>query len=504
MAKQEIIVHKDGTHAPAEAGDTIDHSLIPISSESGNALSVKDDGLFASAGAGGSSPVSLVREGISIDNVQGKDFSAYGAAYTYKFTDASGQEKQFVEAVGKPTFFTLNVEGDSDNSLQPLYLTPWLYSTEAGGEASLGNYINLPSAKLETPELAGTTLKIKLKHMVAGEDVSGSTQTVSVDLAGLAGGGAASFEGATYIASNKLKYANSGPNQFKYQDYGDWYEHVFKKASGEEVKIKLPHAFPSKLEYTVNGNRGRGIDSNILTRWTRNDAQGENLHDYIHLATAFLQTPTIQGGKLVLGLEYREGGYSSQKIQDSDQKVEFDLAGIYTTVPDPSDPTNAANKKYVDDRVEAALAGGGGAPSPQTTPLVLQGRAQYARCKLAPFDGGGNSAAKTKDVVNTNTPGQNITFSNELSFQTTKAGWYRIKVLYTAGTSSGIFLNNGVAKFPETTAPVLAEDAFPPVGSLEFMVKVEANKKYRTNLADKTARDVNVTNVHFIVEYVGE
>lgn len=46
MAEQKIIVLKDNKHTPAEAGDTIAPSLVPVSGEQGNALSVKDDGLF--------------------------------------------------------------------------------------------------------------------------------------------------------------------------------------------------------------------------------------------------------------------------------------------------------------------------------------------------------------------------------------------------------------------------------------------------------------------------
>lgn len=50
MAEQRIIVLKDSKHTPAESGDTIAPALVPVSGEQGNALSVKDDGLFA-AGA---------------------------------------------------------------------------------------------------------------------------------------------------------------------------------------------------------------------------------------------------------------------------------------------------------------------------------------------------------------------------------------------------------------------------------------------------------------------
>lgn len=49
MAEKKVIVLQDGAHGPAEAGDTIPVSSLPLSAEQGNALQAKGDGLFAAA-----------------------------------------------------------------------------------------------------------------------------------------------------------------------------------------------------------------------------------------------------------------------------------------------------------------------------------------------------------------------------------------------------------------------------------------------------------------------
>lgn len=49
MAEKKVIVLQDGAHGPAEAGDTIPVSSLPLSAEQGNTLQAKGDGLFAAA-----------------------------------------------------------------------------------------------------------------------------------------------------------------------------------------------------------------------------------------------------------------------------------------------------------------------------------------------------------------------------------------------------------------------------------------------------------------------
>lgn len=142
------------------------------------------------AGGGGAENVALTRKGNSLYNVSGKDFSQYAVAYEYTFTNAEGQETKFKEAMSRPMFFELPVNGSSVTSLETLYLTPWIYRIE-DDSVILGNYVELPVTMLDTPELRGTTLDIKLKHRMSTGDVPHSVQTVSVDLAALAGGGGA-------------------------------------------------------------------------------------------------------------------------------------------------------------------------------------------------------------------------------------------------------------------------------------------------------------------------
>lgn len=366
MAKKKVIVMQDGAHGPADVGDTIDHKLLPLSAEVGNALQAKDDGLFVATGG--------------------------------------------------------------------------------------------------TPTIVGKTLR--------------------------------SVEAVPY------------PSGFDadYEQVGEYYKYTFEAANGEQTVEYIPKTYPMVVKPRATGGKDIGLISNTLNLSVAKESGGtvnQSTYLQLKLPTAKLETPVLTGSLLKLGLAFHQGGVNEQKIANSTQGVSVDIAPLLTAVPDPSDNTHAANKKYVDDRVEAALSNLS-SPAPQTKPLILVGRAQYATCKLAPFDGGGNAASKIKDVVKSNTTGETMTFSNELSFQTTKAGWYRIKLIYQNNQSSGLFLNNGVAKFLETTAPLFAEDSFPTTGYLEFLAKVDANKVYRTNLADKTSRSATITNVHFTVEYVGD
>lgn len=188
MAEQPVIIYKDNKHTPATAGDTIPASAIPISAEQGNTLQAKDDGLFSAAGGGGNAAtVALTRRSNGLYDAGGKDFSQYAVEYEYTFTNSEGQETKFKEAMSRPMFFELPVNGSSVTSLDSLYLTPWVYRVEDGAAALLP-YIELPVTMLDTPELQGTTLNIKLKHRMSTGDVPHSVQTVSVDLASLAGG----------------------------------------------------------------------------------------------------------------------------------------------------------------------------------------------------------------------------------------------------------------------------------------------------------------------------
>lgn len=58
--KNPVVVSTDGKkHETLGDGNTLAPGSIPISSESGNALSVKSDGLFATAGGGGGDVVSI-------------------------------------------------------------------------------------------------------------------------------------------------------------------------------------------------------------------------------------------------------------------------------------------------------------------------------------------------------------------------------------------------------------------------------------------------------------
>lgn len=336
------------------------------------------------------------------------------------------------------------------------------------------------------------------------DTLSAALQHVMTEAKNKGTGSGGAITGKTLKSVEIVDYPSRVDNDFDH--VGNYYKYTYEGSGGDQTIEYIPKTYPMIFQTSTRGVTGTGLADNALNMLVAKESNGSiNQTSYLSLGlpTAKLTTPALSGTSLTVGIEYRAGGVTGRLINNSAQTVSVDLGQMLKNVAIPTDNEHAANKKYVDDRIEAALSSGSGSPSPQATPLVLQGRAQYATCKLAPFDGGGNSAAKTKDVIKTNTSGQSITFTNELSFQTTKAGWYRVKVLYTPGTSSGIFLNNGVAKFPETTAPVIAEDAYPPTGYLEFLVKVEANKVYRTNLADKTARNVNITNVHFIVEYAG-
>ena len=331
--------------------------------------------------------------------------------------------------------------------------------------------------------------------------------------------GNVSVQGKTVKSIAKHPYQQQ-TYEDNYRDIGDIYKFTLLN-NGQEEAVYIPVAQPAKLEISASANQGK-TSITLQTSVVGVTSEGNTTQQ----RSNFADVPAYNIDKFVIEdnkLKFHSAYYNaSGKLRDSDRNYELDLSNLGLSTQDrttlesirnktivlntPTKNEEGANKKYVDDRVEAVIAtfnnaaGSSGAASG----LVLSGRAQYATCKLAPFDGGGNAAGMIKNVIKSNDPKHRITFSNELSFQTTRAGWYKIEVMYTPNGTQGIFLNNGVAKYIETTAPLFAEDSYPPTGYMNFIVKVAAGTVYRTNLADKTKRDQNILNVHFCVEFLGD
>lgn len=185
MAEQPVIIYKDNKHTPATAGDTIPAAAIPISSEQGNTLQAKNDGLFSAAGGGGAENVALTREEKDFSGIYNNLFRNGANVYEYTFTNAAGQQQKFKEVIGRPIALKYVVEAGGNHGLVKHQIEHYRLINE--GQGTKGE-LDLAHAALGTPRLEGTVLKINMHHRQYEEKVGGSDQEVSVDLASLAGG----------------------------------------------------------------------------------------------------------------------------------------------------------------------------------------------------------------------------------------------------------------------------------------------------------------------------
>lgn len=171
------------------------------------------------------------------------------------------------------------------------------------------------------------------------------------------GSGSTQFEGYTLVDIEDL----DGVSSMEYQGLVKWFRYKFKSAQGEEKNFEIPNTYPMLYTVLASGQKGQGLTMNRLGRSPQVRFNVTNsMIDYVQLPTATLENPVVTGTNLKIGMSYHDGGVNNVKIANSLQEVSVDLASVFKSVPTPTDIGDAANKKYVDDTVEAALAGAGG------------------------------------------------------------------------------------------------------------------------------------------------
>ena len=224
MAIHPVIILKNNKHTPAEAGDTISPSALPISAEQDNGVEIKNDGLFV--------PVADIK-GVSFDVEAAPDtFATNGHKVTHTVTTASGAPTTKDVYTARP--FTLGYEaaGNAQHGLSKNRIV--LDTLNADGSDKTAEFDVVPNAVIKQPTLDGTTLKIGLEHYKEGTLVDDSYQEVSIDLASLRG--------------TSLVEAQDEPNETT----GNEIPTTFFGGAREKLL-----ASPDKwLEITVNGERG--------------------------------------------------------------------------------------------------------------------------------------------------------------------------------------------------------------------------------------------------------
>lgn len=238
MAQHEVIILKDNKHTPAEAGDTIDHKLLPISAQQGNSLESKDDGLFVAAGT--SNGNSGLGEIISLTPIEFTPFDGRGSWYALKHRKASGDEETLKFPAGYPMKIHYQpraggggsrpVSGIAHNYLQEQY------QNQENDYNPTANVL-LATPVLNTPTVEGTKLKLSIAFHLGGtygNKIANSDQGVEVDLAEVLG--------------TKLAETQDIPNGTTGSDVPT----AFIGAAREKLL-----AAPDKwLEVTINGERG--------------------------------------------------------------------------------------------------------------------------------------------------------------------------------------------------------------------------------------------------------
>lgn len=237
MAEQNVVVYKDEKHIPSDVGDTIPARVIPVSTEQGNTISIKDDGIFATGGSGGVESVAVNVEPIT--STSDNNIRTSGNKVTVTVTEG-GRPTAASFLVARPRDIVAECEGSTDYGLSKNRIKESVL--EADGSSTSGQYEKLPNAVLRTPTLDGTTLKLKLRHYIEGDAVDNSEQEVSIDLATIAGTKLVETQDAPNTTTGSdIPTQFYGPNRDKLLTEPDkWLEVTIGSERGVVPWFKLP------------------------------------------------------------------------------------------------------------------------------------------------------------------------------------------------------------------------------------------------------------------------
>lgn len=217
--------------------------------------------------------------------------------------------------------FNVYANWQSINATGDPVTTPWL-----------GEDADMPYEWTTSVEFAPDTKELKITQLrgaptdktpVEGEKVW------TVDLSSLAAGGG----GAENVALTREEKDFSGIYNNLFRNEANVYEYTFTNAAGQQQKFKEVIGRPIALKYVVETGGNYGLAKHQIEHYRLID-EGQGTKGELDLAHAALGTPRLEGTVLKINMHHRQ---YEEKVGGSDQEVSVDLA---------------------------ALAGGGGAPTP--------------------------------------------------------------------------------------------------------------------------------------------
>lgn len=184
--------------------------------------------------------------------------------------------------------------------------------------------------------------------------------------------------------------------------------------------------------------------------------------------------------------------------QTINQSIEALKAAATTTTPGMM---TAADKVKLD-----SLSSGGHSEAEPAKNEAIVSSQMYGALNIV-VDGG-SGASLDGDAEHTHST-KKVQFAAQMTITVPQSGWYRIEVDSFAkndGTTftKGVYLNNGVAKFPAVVgvSTVRQTKMSGKSGFLSFLAKCEAGTAYRISLNSTEA--FSAQNVKLTVSYAGE
>lgn len=263
--------------------------------------------------------------------------------------------------------------------------------------------------------------------------------------------------------------------------------------STEPINDRLKIIQDNFTELSARAGGGGGGGSGFVT-----SVNGQTGDVNLSFDNRTFLNPSLNGTVNINGSRAVTETMLNAEKQAINQSIEALKAAATTTTPGMM---SAADKVKLD----GLSAGGHSEAEPAKNEAIVSSQ-MYGALNIV-VDGG-SGASLDGDAEHTHST-KKVQFAAQMTITVPQAGWYRIEVDSFAkndGTTftKGVYLNNGVAKFPAVVgvSTVRQTKMSGKSGFLSFLAKCEAGTAYRISLNSTEA--FSAQNVKLTVSYEGE